>query len=225
MRLLVITLCLAIAAPAFAQAPGQTPPVGERPVTGPNAGPGQPNVAAKRRERIKQRIRALRAYTLTEELGLDEATAGKLFPSLARYDDEFDRLLQERSELQRRLDGATELKDNRAIDKLIDAAIANQRKFWDTEDKRLAELRKILAPAQTARLLIVLPALERKIQNQLQRAINKGMGRPNKRKQRPIADDDDDDDFEGAEKPAPQGPPAGPQKKQPCDPFSSKRGC
>ena len=41
----------------------------------------------------------------------------------------------------------------------------------ELEDKRLAELRKILTPAQTARLLIVLPELERKIQNQLRRAI------------------------------------------------------
>ena len=33
---------------------------------------------------------------------------------------------------------------------------------------------EILTPAQTARLLVVLPALERKIQNQLLRAIRGG---------------------------------------------------
>ena len=56
------------------------------------AGPRRPR-PRDRREKIKKKIRALRAYTLTEELSLDEATAGKLFPMLAKYDDELDRLL------------------------------------------------------------------------------------------------------------------------------------
>ena len=138
-----------------------------------------PDRAAHRREKIKERIRALRAYTLTAELQLDEQTAAKLFPTLKKFDDAFDKLLQQRIDLQRRLDAAGDLKDAKAVDKLIDEAVANQRALWDTEDKRLAELRKILTPAQTARVLIVLPAMERKIQNQLRKAVqrNKAPGR------------------------------------------------
>jgi hypothetical protein len=220
MKSLVVVLAVLVAAPVFAQAPGQTPPIGSNQV--PNGRiPARPGPMAKqdRRERIKQRIRALRAYTLTDELQLDEATAGKLFPMLSHYDDEFDKLLQEHADLQKRLDSAGELKDPRAIDKLIDAAIANQRKFRDVEDQRLGELRKILTPAQTARVLIVLPALERRIQNQLQKAINK----PNKgarRRQQLL--DDDDDDIEGDEKPA--APRRGPPQK-PCDPFDTRHPC
>ena len=67
---------------------------------------GEQQQRETKRERVKKRIRALRAYTLTEELGLDEADAGKLFPLLAKYDDEFDRLLVERGQLQHQLDGA-----------------------------------------------------------------------------------------------------------------------
>jgi hypothetical protein len=128
--------------------------------------------AQQRRDKIKQRIRALRAYTLTEELELDEATAGKLFPALAKYDDEFDRLLHARADLQRRLEAA-DGDAAAAIDKLVDEAAANQRAIWDTETRRLDQLRKILTPKQVARILIVLPALERKLQDELRKVVQK----------------------------------------------------
>jgi hypothetical protein len=149
--------------------------------------------APERREQIKKKIRALRAYTLTEELVLDEGTARRLFPMLARYDDETDRLVQKRVDLQRRLRRAETIRDPRAVDQLIDEAVANQRAFWDLEGKRIAELRKILTPVQTARVLVVLPALERRIQNQLRRAIVREGDR---------ASDDPDDDLQPDEIPA-----------------------
>lgn len=183
MRILVVLLALFVAVPAVAQ----------------------PAAQVDRREKIKKRIRALRAYTLTEELKLDEATAGKLFPLLARYDDEFDKLAATRADLQKRLATADQLKDPKQVDKLIDDAAATQRALWDTETKRLAELRKILTPAQVARALVIIPALERRIQNQLRRVANK--------KAAQMDDGDDDDD----------GPP--PKKKLPCDPFSSRKPC
>lgn len=152
MRILIVLLALFIATPVVAQPAG--PPV-------------------DRREKIKKKIRALRAYTLTEELVLDEQTAAKLFPLLAKYDEDFDKLLVARIDLQKRLAGADQLKDAKQIDKLIDDATANQRALWDTESKRLAELRKILTPTQVARVMVVLPAIERKIQNQLRRVAGK----------------------------------------------------
>ena len=148
--------------------------------------PQQP--APDRREAVKKKIRAMRAYTLTEELGLDEKQAAKLFPILSRWDDVTDKLLQQRVDIQRRLTTTT---DAKALDKIIDEAVANQKAFWDLEDKRLAELRKVLTPTQTARLLVVLPAFERKIQNQLKRAISR-RGAPGRAA--PAGEDDDIDD-------------------------------
>jgi hypothetical protein len=196
-----------------------------------------------RREKIKERIRALRAYTLTAELQLDEATAGKLFPALAKYDAEFDKLLQQRLDIQRRLDGASRLADPKAIDKVIDEAVANQRALWDTEDKRLAQLRKILTPAQTARVLIVLPALERKIQNQLRKAVQRQMRQQQRRGGAPFDEpvdpyDDDEEElgvnpFQGPQQkaapkrpaPKPAAPKPVPPGTKPCDPFASVAGC
>ncbi len=214
MRFLVLLLALVLGAPsAIAQPRGRG---AQAPVD--------------RRETIKRKIRALRAYTLTEELKLDDKTAAQLFPALARWDDVTDKLLVQRVDLTRQLAGASALKDPRAIDKLIDAAVANQKAFWDLEDKRLAELRKLLTPAQTARLVIVLPAFERRIQNQLRKAIQnrRGGGRAN-------LDDLDDEDAELDDDP-PRGPPMvrgrpGPSPAPPqgsekaCDPFSVRGAC
>jgi len=165
---------------------------------------GRPTDPAERREQIKKKIRAMRAYTLTEALALDEPTAGRLFPMLARYDDETDKLLEKRVDVQHRLRHADSLNDPRAIERLIDEAIAIQRGLWDLEDKRVADLRKILTPGQTAKLLVVLPALERKIQNQLRKAIvqrraggsTAGSG----------ADIDDDQEPDELGPPSPRGP-------------------
>lgn len=148
---------------------------------------------AAKREAIKKKIRALRAYTLTEELQLDDKATAKLFPVLARWDDVTEKLVQQRVDLVRRLAAANQMKDQKAIDKLIDDAIANQKAFWDLEDKRFAELRKVLTPAQTARLLIVLPAFERRIQNQLRRAIARRAGAGAGFDGDADADDDDDE--------------------------------
>lgn len=178
----------------------------------------------QRRENIKKKIRALRAYTLTEQLSLDEATAGKLFPILAKWDDVVDKLLVTRSQLAQQLadpDG----KDPKVLSKAIDDSVANQRGLWDVEEKRLAELRKILTPAQTAKLLTVLPQFERRLQNQLRRAIEgkggKGNGTQGRRKN--VIDTDEDwksNPYDNASAPDDDGDvPEGM-----VDPFSTKHG-
>ena len=167
------------------------------------AQPGLGPSASDKREKIKKKIRALRAYTLTEQLQLDEISAGKLFPVLAKYDDELDRLLQQRADIERRLKASDSIKDARALNTLIDEAIAKQKALWDSQQRRIAELRKILTPAQTARLLVVLPEFERRIQNQLQRAIKGGPRRAKGELAPNPYDDDSDDDG-----PAPKAPRA-----------------
>lgn len=153
--------------------------------------------AVDKREQVKKKIRAMRAFTLTDELSLDEKTAAKLFPILSRWDDVTDKLLQQRVDIQRKLNSG-QITDSKQLDKLIDDAVANQKAFWDLEDKRLAEMRKVLTPQQTARLLVVLPAFERKIQNQLRRAINRRAGAA-----RANSDDIDEDDLEPDDNPTP----------------------
>jgi Spy/CpxP family protein refolding chaperone len=185
-----------------------------------------------RREKIKQRIRAMRAYTLTEQLDLDEATAAKLFPALAKYDDEFDKLLLARTDLQRRLEAAGTIKDPKEIDKLVDEAVANQKALWTAEEQRLAQLRKILTPAQTARVLVVLPQMERKIQNQLKRAAQPGANAaPKARKGADPGGDLGTNPFGKSGGSAVDPFERRPSDRRPanrdvvCDPFSTPQGC
>lgn len=133
------------------------------------AQPGKQQIS--KRDQIKKRIRIARGNTLTVELNLDEPTANKLFPLLAKYDDELDALLGKKAEINHRLREAKPGDPN--VDRVIDEAVANQKALWVSEEHRLAELRKILAPAQTAKLLVVLPEFEQKIRNQLRKAIEK----------------------------------------------------
>jgi hypothetical protein len=155
--------------------------------------------ALERREQIKRKIRAMRAYTLTEALDLDERTAGKLFPLLSRYDDEIDKLLEKRADVQRRLAQVEPRSEPRAIDRLIEEALVALRGLRELEDRRLADLRKILTPAQTAKLLGVLPAMERKLQRQLRKAIVPRLTDDG-------ADDGDDDQQPDELAPAPPPP-------------------
>jgi len=186
----------------------------------------QPKPAIDRREQIKKKIRAIRAYTLTEELALDEQTAGKLFPLLARYDDELDKLVAARVEAHKRLVAAGASPDARAANKAVDDVLANQRDMRAAEERRVADFRKILSPQQVAKILVVLPAIDRKIQQQLSRAIRQaGKGGPGPRAGRPPArepiDDGDDGDDGDDEAPAQPGPkPIGPNPPGPPAPTA-----
>jgi Spy/CpxP family protein refolding chaperone len=196
-RVIIVLAALAASSSALAQprrAGGPSAPAERRDVS-------DPARATERREQIKKKIRAMRAYVLTEELSLDDQSAAKLFPVLARYDDETDKLLERRVEIQRRLRRAQPFKDAKAVDRVVDEALVNQRAFWELEDRRIAELRKILTPGQAARLLVVLPELERKIRNQLRKAIvsQRAPGAP-------AAGGADDDDPQPDELAPPQKP-------------------
>lgn len=186
--------------------------------------------ADDRRDKVKQKIRALRAYTLTEQLSLDEKTAGKLFPVLAKWDDVTDKLITQRVDLNRQLDAA-EGKDPKVVDKLIDDSLANQKAMWELEEKRIVELRKILTPAQTAKLIVVLPEFERRIRNQLMRAVQNRGGRGMQRGRGRFVDpfEDSDEDTEPPQRLPERATPTRDTPRAPeradCDPFSSLHGC
>jgi hypothetical protein len=175
----IAAIAIAVASPAFAQPDPQGQGVGQA-----------------RRERIKKRIRALRAYTLTEELALDETAASRLFPILARYDDEMGKHVATRFRLKQDLDAAVARNDDRSIDRLIDELVANQSALHALDTKRFGEVRKVLTPRQSARLIVVLPAIERKVQNMLQRAVEgRGAGGGRRGRRGRTVDEDDGNDL------------------------------
>ncbi len=155
-------------------------------------GAARPAAVGDKRERVKQKVRAMRAYVLTDALTLDPATAGKMFPVIEKFDSEGDALTAARAGLRAKLDTTT---DSKSLNKVIDDLLANQKAMFDMEAKRLVELRAILTPQQVAKLITVLPDFERRLQNRLSK------GKAN-RKTNPFGDVDDDANNE----PAPSRP-------------------
>jgi hypothetical protein len=183
-RTLLVLVTIAVGGAAWAQAPGQTPPAG--------GGPGK----NEKIERVKQKILALRAARLTDELGLDEKTAARLFPVLAKYDDVFAKLLRDNVQLRRQAQDAAARNDDRALDDVVDKLVANQRARWDAQEARFKDVRRVLTPAQAARMLVVLPQIDRQIQNQLRKALGRpaNAGALRRRARAGGGDQDPDDD-------------------------------
>lgn len=123
----------------------------------------KPGMGKDRREKLKSRIRAMRAMILADELDLDEATATRLAPVLNRFDDELAKLLADRVRLRGELRSAESAGNDEQMNKLLDALVGNQDARWELERRRFAEVRKVLTPRQSARLVDVLPDLDRRI--------------------------------------------------------------
>ena len=155
-----------------------------------------------KREKIKQQILTLRAWMITRELALDEATAGRVFPVLAKYDDQFAKVLRENVDLRREAESAAARNDDKALDNVVDKLLANQRARWAIEEARFKDVRRVLTPAQAARLVIVLPKVDRRLQVELRKALRpaagrrhaRGRGRADDTDTAPAPDDDSDDD-------------------------------
>jgi Spy/CpxP family protein refolding chaperone len=177
------------------------------------AAPGAVDTVDKR-ERVKQKVRTMRAYVLTDALNLDPSTGGKMFPVIEKYDTEQDALIASRTALRAQLESST---DSKVLNKVIDDLIANQKALSDLETKRLTELRAILTPQQIAKLMVVLPDFERRLQQRLakrEEPKDSEQGKPDRsKKPNPFG--------EAAPEPR-KGKPGGKEK---CNPFTDPTGC
>ena len=151
-----LILCLAIALPASALA--------------------KPDDAT--RAKVRERVRTMRTAKLIEMLDLDEATAAKLFPVLNRFDDQLEPLMRDTGEARREMRAQIESgkPDVAKLNKLIDRSIANREKTQKIENDRIREVRKVLTPVQMAKIVVVLPEVDRFVQNQIRKALKRGGG-------------------------------------------------
>jgi Spy/CpxP family protein refolding chaperone len=121
--------------------------------------------AEQLRKEVLERMRALRAWRIVDGLKLDEAASGRLFPILARYDDREMAITAERRDIMHDLAGMTEAAqpDDARITILINRLLASRAKERALEDDRIRDLRKVLTPVQQAKLVLLLPRLEREL--------------------------------------------------------------
>jgi len=149
------TAVAAAAAPASAQGPHRGPAVAP-------AG-GDKRSSDQLRKEVLERMRALRAWRIVEELKLDETASARLFPILAKYDEQELALAAERRDIAQELRGllAAPRPDDAKLTAAIERMLANRVKRHARKDERIKELRKVLTPVQQAKLVLLLPRLER----------------------------------------------------------------
>ncbi len=146
-RMALLSMLLALAAPAAAK-PGDL------------------------RDRVREKIKVLRVTRLVEALDLDEKTATRLMPMVNKAYDDIGEVARDAGEarrtLRRLLDTATN--DVPQINALVDRLVADKLRMDQIENELFRDVRKVLAPAQVGRLVLVLPEINREIQQQIRRA-------------------------------------------------------
>ena len=145
--------------PAYAQRPSGVGGAAGRPV----ATADDHRTPEQLRQEVLERMRALRAFRIVDALKLDEATSGRLFPILSRYDDRELQIATERHQVMRELraDADAPRPDDARLNADLSRLMAIRGKQRAMEDDRIRDVRKVLTPAQQAKLVLLLPRLER----------------------------------------------------------------
>ena len=142
MRPLVLTVLLAILPVTASAAP---PPGAKRP--GPHA------LDPEKREKLMERIDAVRVGKLTEELELDSALAEKVFPVLRPFQQRRREALEKRMTSMRavkqQLDAETP--DEKVIAGELDALAAATKQLNDVAEEEYAALKPVLDPVRLAK--------------------------------------------------------------------------
>ena len=162
---LAFATLIAAAAPARAQS---SPPTSRPPAAGaPAAGPPDTRTPEQLRKEVLERMRALRAFKIVEELKLDETASARLFPVLAKFDEKEMVLAAERRDIIRDLRTLVDAPrpDDAKIGKAIERLLANRARRHDLHDEQIKEVRRVLTPVQQAKLVLLLPRLERDFAN------------------------------------------------------------
>jgi hypothetical protein len=174
-----VLLLLALAGPAAAEAPAKaarTAPAG-RPLTEADRAAmraARREARDKLRNEVMDQMRTMRMWKLTEDLKLDQATAAKVFPVLAQYDEKGKAISKERWELARDVQDLVEggaRPDEARLRKLIDQLQANQNRRNGLDEERFKALRSALTPLQQAKLLLLLPRIEDDFRHRIREAI------------------------------------------------------
>jgi len=115
------------------------------------------------RNEVQERMRALRAWRIVDELKLDENASARLFPILAKYDEQEMTLAAERRDIAQEIKTllAAPRPDDTKLNAAINRMLANRQKRIASRDERIKEVRKVLTPVQQAKLVLLLPRLER----------------------------------------------------------------
>ncbi len=132
-----------------------------------------PKAREQARANLLTRVRALRTSALAEVLKPDADAVTKIVDIAAGFEDRTLAARQEMRRLRHELEALLKLPkaDDGAINKLVDEVSAQRNKLQQVDDERAAAMRKALTPSQYAKVMIAWPRINRKIQEQLFKAL------------------------------------------------------
>jgi len=136
----------------------------------------------EKRAELVERMRTLRAVTLTERLELDEKTATELSTTLRGFDDQFMELQKERRTLRRDVRDAMEggKLTHKEVDTFVDAYKQIEIDLLDLKAERSDAVKKILSPEGRVRFMLILDRFERQMKermNKVKKQQRDGQGR------------------------------------------------
>lgn len=142
LKLIVIVFTLGLMSDAL----GQPPP--DEFFDGSMRGPGH--------ERIRERIKTIKIWKLTEELNLTEQQSVQFFPAYNNHQTERERINTERKELFKQLDEQTMRgkTDDKEIKKLLDQLESLNQQLADKQAEFRKKLESILTTRQIGRLVV-----------------------------------------------------------------------
>lgn len=113
----------------------------------------------------------LRNQKLREKLVLDDPTAKRLFDVLDRYDGEQARIHGEmRSAVGAVRDALQAGRTDAEMTALLDRVVDLRERVTKLQIDRIHDVRKVLTPTQQARLVMLLPRIERRMRRMIEEA-------------------------------------------------------
>lgn len=135
---------------------------------------------AARQDAIREKLRTVRIARLIEALDLDTAGAARLMPVLDRGYDEISAVSRQSGAARRELRAlvVAERPDDARVNQLVDQLLGNRARIENLQQEMVRGVRKVLTPKQAGRLVLVLPEIERQLQQQIRRAARGGLNKP-----------------------------------------------
>jgi hypothetical protein len=120
-----------------------------------------------RKEEMREKIEMVIMWKLTEELDLDQETANKLFPILNESNKQQRELRQKRGDTMKQIkeELKREFPEAATLRTLIAEFKQNERDMVEARIKRLDDLSKILSEEQIAKLIALVPKIERSVRD------------------------------------------------------------
>lgn len=123
----------------------------------------------RKRDEVEEKIKLYRNTLIAEELGLDEATATKLFAATDPYTDKMRVIKKDQRKLRTALEteAAKGKPDDKKIEELLDQLTASEKEYNDLRIQAFEATKGILTPLQRVELLELLNDIDRRIREMI----------------------------------------------------------